>query len=348
MKIIVMAGGVGTRLWPLSRTHYPKQFLKLNGMERSIFQLTIERCLKLTGMNEIYIVTNENYKHLISSQIEELGYEVHGDLIFLEPHSKNTLPAIYYCIKAIREQGDDVVAVFASDHLIGDVDRFVEIIGCGLPLTDRYLLTFGVCPDIPETGFGYIKPGRIEAPGFVVDEFKEKPDYETAQRYLQNGYLWNSGMFMFRTDIFVEEVKKHSPAVYKAFEQGNIVDCFAAVPNISIDFGIMEKSERVAVIPMPIQWSDLGNFATLYDKYEIQKDEQGNVLFNNEVILDSHDNMIYAQGEKTIVLIGVGDLVVVDQNDALLICHKEHTQKVKDAVQILKERKDMRADYHLT
>ncbi len=348
MKVIILAGGSGTRLWPLSRTNYPKQFLKLNGMDQSIFQLTVQRCLKITTLDDIFIVTGKNYKFLISGQIEEMGYTAVMENILLEPQAKNTLPAIYYGVKAIREKGDDIVAVFPSDHLINDEDVLIESILKGRQLAEKYLLTFGVCPASPETGYGYIKPGKDLGTGFIVDEFKEKPDFETAKKYVDSGYLWNCGMFMFNSSLFSAEVETYCPEVFKAFATEDVSESFHNTPSISIDYGVMEKSNHVAVIPLKLEWNDLGSFATFYDEYDARKNEHGNVIFNNEILIDSFDNMIYSDGDKAIVAIGVKDLVVVDQKDALLICHKDQTQRVKDGVAALKEKGDKRVDYHLT
>ncbi|MFZ5646062.1 MAG: mannose-1-phosphate guanylyltransferase/mannose-6-phosphate isomerase [Bacillota bacterium] len=346
MKSIILAGGSGTRLWPLSRNYYPKQFIKLKNMEKSIFQLSFERCVKLSGLSEIYIVTNSNYKFLVMGQIEELGYNFDEGRILVEPSAKNTLPAIYYGVKEVQKQGDDIVAVFPSDHLIDDEDSFISTVKNSERLAGEYLVTYGIHPDRPHTGYGYIKPAEALATGYRVGEFKEKPDYQTAVGYLEKGCLWNSGMFMFRTDIFTGEVKQYAPEVFEAFKSDDINEVFQKTPSISIDYGIMEKSERVAVVPLGIKWNDLGSFGSFYD--EFSSDENGNITFDNNILIDSSNNLLYAGNDKAVALVGVNDLIVIDEKDALLICRKDQSQKVKDVVDILKEKKDPRVDVHLT
>ncbi|MDO7786847.1 mannose-1-phosphate guanylyltransferase/mannose-6-phosphate isomerase [Desulforamulus aquiferis] len=346
MKVIILAGGNGTRLWPLSRTNYPKQFLKLKDMNKSIFQMTLDRSLKLTALNDIYIITNEKYKFLVMGQIEELGYEASKNNILIEPLGKNTLPAIYYGVKEIQREKDEVVVVFPSDHLIKDEASFTDTIFKGIGLTNNYLVTFGVKPNKPHTGYGYIKPGQVIGEGSKVDEFKEKPEYLSAQLYLEKGYLWNSGMFMFRTDVFAEEIKKYSPIIYNLFNNNDLKDFFEAVPSISIDFGIMEKSQRIAVIPMDVKWSDLGSFDSFYE--EFPKDKNGNINFGKDNLVESKNNLIYTDNDKVVALIGVNDLIVIDEKDALLICKKDNAQKVKKVVEKLKSSGDPRLDNHLT
>ena len=345
MKSIILAGGVGSRLFPLSREYYPKQFIKFNALEKSLFQLTFERTLKISNIKDIYIITNEKHKFLVLGQIEELGYNFKEENILIEPIGKNTLPAIYYGVKAIKERyGDDAVAVFPSDHLIKNEDEFVNTIKDGVKLADNYLITFGINPNKPHTGYGYIKPGEKLDVGYKVEEFKEKPDLETAKKYIENGYLWNSGMFLFKTDIFEEEIKKYCPEVYEAFKEDDINDIYRKVHDISIDYGIMEKSDRVAVIPINIKWSDLGSFDAIYDVFD--KDENGNIIYGENIILNSKHNLIHTHGGKLVSLIGIDDLIIVDTRDALLICNKGESQKVKDVVKYLKQKGDERVLFH--
>ncbi|MCL5058039.1 MAG: mannose-1-phosphate guanylyltransferase/mannose-6-phosphate isomerase [Actinobacteria bacterium] len=345
MKAIILAGGSGTRLWPISRTYFPKQFLKLKTMNKSIFQQAVERCLRFTGLDQLYIITNASYKFLVQGQIEELGKGFVPGNILIEPVGRNTLPAIYFGVKEIQKNGDDVVAVFPSDHLIGDEKEFTGNINKGLELAGEYLITFGIKPCKPHTGYGYIRPEEAVGNGYLAGEFKEKPDHQTALSYLDKGYLWNSGMFMFRTDIFAEEVRRHCPEVFEAFAAGGVDESFENTPNISIDYGIMEKSRRVAVIPMDVKWSDLGSFDAFYD--ELPRDENGNVSFNGDILIDSGNNLLYTDQGKAVALIGVNDLIVVDEKDALLICRRDQSQKVKEVVGRLKAANDSRADFHL-
>ncbi|WP_440947227.1 mannose-1-phosphate guanylyltransferase/mannose-6-phosphate isomerase [Methanosarcina sp. T3] len=340
IKSIILAGGSGTRLWPLSREMYPKQFLKFG--DTSLFQETVLRCLEVSDISEIFVVTNEIQKFFVIGQIKEIGYSIPPENVLIEPEGKNTLPAIFFGMKEIEQKfGNSVVGVFSSDHVL---DRAaMATISSAEKLASDYLVTFGVVPSFPHTGYGYIKTSESCEPGYRVSEFREKPDLETAQKYIEEGCLWNSGMFLFETRLFFEEVKKYAPSIFACFENGGSIDeIYACVDKVSIDYGIMEKSDRVAVVKLDQKWSDLGNFAAIYD--ELEKDSVGNVIHEcDSLLLNSDGNLVYSKCGKIVSLIDIKDMVIVDTSDALLICPKSSSQKVKEIVSDLKGRNDERA-----
>jgi len=345
IKSIILAGGSGTRLWPLSREHYPKQFLKLG--KTSLFQDTFKRCLEISDLQDVFVVTNGTQKFFVAGQIKELGYDIPGENLLIEPKGKNTLPAICFGIQEIKKRyGKSTVSVFSSDHIL-DRSAMRTIAGAEALVCD-YLVTFGIVPRYPHTGYGYIKPAQALGAGYRVSEFREKPALDDAKKYVKEGCLWNSGMFMFDTDIFFAELQAHEPSVFGAFETSDDIDeVYNNVPAVSIDYGIMEKSNRVAVVRLDEKWSDLGNFDAIYDEFE--KDEYGNVVYGcDNVLIDSAGNLVYSKPSKLVSFIDVNEMVVVDTPDALLVCPRSSSQKVKDIVTALKNKDDERAYLHTT
>lgn len=345
MKVIILAGGSGTRLWPLSRDRYPKQFIKLNGDKPSLFQETFRRSMLLVDIEDIYVVTNEKYKFLVMGSLEELSYDYRKANIIFESEAKNTLPAIYAGVKEIIKKGKDTVVVFPSDQMILKDKEFVEIIKNSELLTNDSIVTFGINPDSPNTGYGYIATGAKKLNGYEVKEFKEKPEYDVAVSYVNSGYYWNAGIFMFNTNFFINEVKLHALNIFNAFESSdNTKEAFSKITDeISMDYGIMEKSKYITMVPIDVEWSDLGSFDAYFDMLQY---ENNNTITGN-IAIDSRDNFIYSGKDKIVATIGIDDLIVVDSMDTLLICKKGQSQKVKDIVEALKNRNDSRTEYHM-
>ena len=345
MKSIILAGGSGTRLWPLSREKYPKQFLRFG--KTSLFQSTVERCLEISNAKDILVVTNNAQKFLVLGQIKELGVDIPDNNIIIEPKGKNTLPAICLGMKEIEKRsGKSTVGIFPSDHIL-DKNAMKTIADAEI-LSSEYLITFGVVPSYPHTGYGYISLAKPTGIGYKVADFIEKPKIEDAKKFIEKGSLWNSGMFLFGTSLFFSELKRCQYEIFKLFENSNgLNEIYDGIPSISIDYGVMEKSDRVSVVRLNEKWSDLGNFDAIYD--EFQKDESSNVTYDcDKVMIDSKNNLVFSKTNKLVSLIDTNNMIIVDTSDALLVCPRESNQKVKDVVAQLKAKKDSRASLHET
>lgn len=344
---IIMAGGSGSRLWPLSRQLNPKQFLQLADAKLSMLQATIAR---LQGLNIALprLICNEQHRFLAAEQLRQLDMEKSN--ILLEPVGRNTAPAIALAaLQAVADGQDPVLLVLAADHLIKNVSAFHAAINTALPLADNgKLVTFGIVPDHPETGYGYIEKGASVADGgFAVSQFVEKPDLATATDYLKSGdFLWNSGMFMFRASRYLQELERFQPEILEACKlalAGGQQDlhftrvdaaAFAACPDDSIDYAVMEKTADAVVVPLDAGWSDIGSWSALWDVSD--KDEHGNVLKGDVLHHNSSNTYVHAES-RLVSIVGVEDLVIVETKDAIMVAHKNNVQDVKKIVEQIKD-----------
>lgn len=353
---VIMAGGNGSRLWPLSRQLNPKQFLPLADAEFSMLQATIRR---LEGLETALprLICNEQHRFLAAEQLRTLGME--QAKILLEPMGRNTAPAIALAaLQVCAESEDPILLVLAADHLIGDVAAFHSRIQVALPLAAAgKLVTFGIVPTHPETGYGYIEKGSAFCEdGFAVKRFVEKPDLVTAEDYLASGrYFWNSGMFMFRAKRYLEELQLFRPDILEACQKaldGGAQDlhftrvdqaAFAACPEDSIDYAVMEKTEDAVMVPLDAGWNDIGSWSALWDVGS--KDAEGNV-FKGDVIGQGVRNSYVHAENRLVAAVGVENLIVVETKDAVLVAHKNQIQDVKKIVERIKKDGRQEHVYH--
>jgi len=359
---VILAGGSGSRLWPLSREMYPKQLLKLTG-ENSLFQSTFLRLTDVIPAKNIITVTNDKHLSEIKIQLAEIDTNEEYTAIG-EPVGRNTAPAIGLAALFIQnnlaeKNSDPVIFVTPSDHLIQNNEAFLDAVREGIKLAeDGYIVTFGIKPSKPETGYGYIKTNKdLRLPssrqplassgqatpivphrndvlaGYKVDEFKEKPDFETAKKYLEAGnYFWNSGIFMFKASTILKEMQIHSLDVLAGLNKLDLTkdfiekETYQAIPSISIDYAVMEKSDRIALIPVDCGWNDLGSWESIYDVMD--KDANQNYTKGNVISIDTQDSYIYSSS-RLVSTIGVQNLVIIETDDAILVCDKSRTQDVK-------------------
>ncbi len=349
---VIMAGGVGSRFWPLSRTSRPKQFLDILGVGSSLLQQTFERFASVIPTENIYIVSNAEYRDLITHQLPAMKEEN----ILLEPYRRNTAPCVAYAAFSIRSRDPEARMVVApSDHLIMKEEEFRDVLRIGLEFVEKNnaLLTLGIQPSRPETGYGYIQAERAaisETKNCTLQKvktFTEKPDEKLARVFFESGeFYWNAGIFFWSLASIVEAFQRHLPDVSTAFEDGDgiygtpdeasfIEETYAGCKNISIDYGVMEKAENVFVLATDIGWSDLGTWGSLYD--QVKKDALQNAIMGGSIFsFDTHRSLINIKGEKLVVIQGLEDYVVVDSDDVLLICKLDQEQRIKTFVNDVK------------
>ena len=364
---LILAGDSGSRLWPMSREMYPKQLLKIGG-KSTLFQETFKRLVNNIDDKRIVSITNVKHSPNVKMQLEELQKKFCRKSeykVITEPVGRNTAPAIALAVKYIKEDArkgnDPIILVVPSDHNISDETEFSNIIEKGVKLAQEgYIVTFGITPKRADTGFGYIKTGKnAKIQKFVksalkVSEFKEKPDSKIAQEYVKSGkYFWNAGIFMFKASTFMNELKKYSPEILNILKTAKITDSepsieyeiFKTMPDISVDYAIMEKSKKLAFLPLDCGWNDLGSWEAIYDISE--KDKNGNYILGNVIDCGSKNSMIYSTS-KLVTTIGLENTVVIETEDALLVCDKNKSQDVKKIYEKLKDKNDPTHQIHKT
>lgn len=340
---VVLSGGAGTRLWPLSRELFPKQLINLQGGDQTLLQATLSRTQGLPDLAPPIIVCNESHRFLVAEQVRSLG--VSGARIVLEPCARNTAPAI--ALAALAADPEALLLVLPADHVIQRPADFQSAVRLALPIAEAgSLVTFGVVPESPETGYGYIRCGAAQGEAFEIAEFVEKPDHARAEGFLATGgYLWNSGMFLFKAGRYLEELARHAPAMLEAAKAAfsaakSDLDflrveatAFAASPSDSIDYAVMEKTDSAAVVPLDAGWSDVGSWSSLHESLE--RDGSGNALRGDVLAEDTSGSFVFSES-RLVATVGLRDHVVVETKDAVLVAPKERVQDVKKLVERIK------------
>ena len=344
---VILSGGSGTRLWPLSREAYPKQFINLVN-DNSLLGDTVERVEALDDVQHLIVVSNEQHRFMVAACLQTHDH-LNNSSIILEPVGRNTAPAIALAAyKAIEVDADAVLLIMPADHVIKNNPLFAEAVKKGKQAAlEGKLATFGIVPDSPHTGYGYIKSGEQQGDWAVVDQFVEKPDENTAKEYISTGkYYWNSGMFMFRADRYLQELEKFNPemvstckeAIEKSSTDLDFIrvdeESFAASPNDSIDYAVMEKTDSAVVVPLDAGWSDVGSWSALWEIH--QQDKNGNVCKGDVIMEDVNNSYIHSES-RLVAAIGVDDHVIVETDDVILVADKSRVQDVKKLVAQLKQ-----------
>ncbi len=346
MHSIILCGGSGTRLWPLSRKNFSKQFLKLYS-NNSLIQETYLRMKALMKTEDIFFITNKDGYYNVFNQIKEIDKNFKGEQILVEPESLNTAPAITYAVKhlidKVKIKKDTPLLFVPSDHFIGNEEAFNKIVKKFAKNIGDYIGTIGITPTKPETGYGYIKKGENLKNFYKVDEFKEKPDLETAQKYIESKkYVWNSGMYIFTAKTYIKELKKHSPEIYKYFDSklDDFLKNFNKLPSISIDYAISEKSKNVVVCEGDFGWNDIGSFDSL-----------ANIIDNTHTVrhigIDSKNVFIHSDSNKLVTTIGIENISIIENTDSILIKKHGRGEDVKKIVDVMKKQKMRELDHNL-
>ena len=352
MKSIILAGGSGSRLWPLSRDEYPKQLLSFDEKE-SLLQKTFKRLGVFSKPSEILTITNVKHYQNIKLQLNKID---NRNIVIGEPVGKNTAPAIASALEYFKQTGtnDDIVLILPSDHLINDINSFAKTVEQGKVLAEQgYIVTFGIKPSYPETGYGYIKTEKPLETGYKVEKFVEKPDLKTAEKYLESGeYYWNGGIFMGKISSFLSEIEKYAKDIYTNlsdldFRHETTIPymLYDKMPSISIDYAVMEKSDKIALVELLSDWNDLGSWQSIYSIKE--KDDNGNVLTGKVVVDNVKNSLIYSQKE-IVAVSGLENIILVETEDAIMACKMDESQNVKKLYEKLKEEESDTTKLHKT
>ena len=354
---VILAGGSGTRLWPLSRKLHPKQFIKLIG-ETTLFQEAVLRLPKSIG--DLLVICNEEHRFLAAEQLCQINRPATS--IILEPVGKNTAPAIALAaLKSIKNNENVILLVLSADHLIQDVKKFHQAIEFAKKQAEQNkLVTFGITPNKVETRYGYIRVNTLQDENyFNIDKFVEKPDYETAQRYVGSGdYFWNSGMFMFKASVYLDELDKYEPEILSACRRSCQTEFhdldfirlneeeFLSCPSQSIDYAVMEKTKDAVMVELDASWNDVGSWSALWDSQP--KDVNNNLISGDVILNEVNNSYVHSASNRLVSAIGVSNLVIVDTQDAILVADKSQDQLVKNIVQKLQNSKRSECDHHRT